>query len=99
MAPEQMQITLIPCLPNSAASTLVNPSIAAQAEANPAILGVLVFAMEALNSKIVPSDPDWIICLAATLEVRNCEPQILCKGFRNCSKVATVDGVPLPASL
>src|SRR5277367_3694433 len=99
MAPEQIQVTLIPCLPNSAAITLVNPSIAAQAEANPAILGVLVLAIDALNSKMVPSDPDWIICFAATLEVRNCEPQIFCKGFRNCSKVAIVEGVPLPAFL
>src|SRR5882757_7208412 len=89
-APEQMQIALIPCWPNSAAITLVKPSMAAQAEANPAILGVLVLDTDAVNSKMVPSDPDWIICLAATLEVRNCDPQILCKGFRNCSKVAIV---------
>src|SRR5687767_8648625 len=99
MAPEQIHITLIPCLPNSADITLVNPSIAAHAEANPAMLGVLVFDIEALNSKIVPSDPDWIMCFAATLEVRNCEPQMRCKGFRNCSNVAAVEGVPLPASL
>src|ERR1700722_18452195 len=99
MAPEQMQVTLIPCLPNSAAIILVNPSMAAQAEPNPAIFGVLVLDMDALKSKMVPSDPDWIMCFAATLEVRNCEPQILCKGCRNCSKVTVVEGVPLPASL
>src|ERR1044072_3364974 len=71
MAPAQIQLTLMPALPHSAAITRVKPSIAALAAVIPARLGSLDLDNAAVSSMIVPSDWVCIMYFAATLEVRN----------------------------